>query len=105
MFKISKGPIVFFLFVCLLFCCVFFCVFCVFCFFLCFFFFFWGGGGGVSVIFQNVPSLYKMGARSRNHTSGVAPLFFAAQIEDAPKFPSPKLKDCTKLVFIAASGR
>ena len=47
----------------------------------------------------------KMGTRSRNHSVGVAPLFFAAQIEDAPKFLSPKLKVCTKLVAEAASGQ
>ena len=78
--------------------CVFFFVFFVCVFFFCCFF----GGGGVWGVY---PSLYKIGARSRSHAGGVAPLFFAAQIEDAPKFPSPKFKDCTKLVAIAASGR
>ena len=53
---------------------------------------------------QGYPSLYKMGARSRNHAGGVAPLLFTAQIEDAPKFPSPKFKDCTKLVAIDMNG-
>ena len=89
MFKFSKGPIVLFV------CCCFFA--------FLFLFFFRGGGEGLGV--PHYLSLYKMGARSRNHAGGVAPLFFAAQNEDAPKFPSPKLEDCTKLVAIAASGR
>ena len=70
----------------------------------------WGGLGyfpklktGKVLLCRRPPN--KMGTRSRNHSVGVAPLFFAAQIEDAPKFLSPKLKVCTKLVAEAASGQ
>ena len=80
MFKFSKGPIV-----------------CFVCFVVFFVVFFWGdvGGGGGSALFskktsavQLYPSLYKMGARSRNHAGRVAPLFFAAH-----QVPKSKLKD------------
>ena len=71
----------------------------------------WGGGlgyfpklkTGKVLLCRRIPN--KMGTRSRNHSVGVLPLFFAAQIKDAPKFLSPKLKVCTKLVAEAASGQ
>ena len=70
----------------------------------------WGGLGyfpklknGKVLLCRRTPN--KMGTRSRNHSVGVAPLFFAAQIEDALKFLSPKIKVCTKLVAETASGQ